>query len=146
MQKDGMQTHIHIIVSKKDITNTRILSPGAKFKESKTLLNGKTVKQGFNRDAFFNAAEKTFDKSFGYDRNFVESYKAKKMIQQDPKKFFAILIGLPTDQKQAAKALLFKAGINVPTMPTNHVQLAFKAFMKLKKGVQNAMSSGSIGV
>ncbi|MEE9361633.1 MAG: MobB family relaxase [Cellulophaga sp.] len=146
MQKDGMQTHIHIIVSTKDVTNTRILSPGAKFKESETQLHGKTVKQGFNRDKFFEAAEKTFDKTFGYDRNFVESYKAKKMVQQDPKKFFAMLIGLPTNQKQAARALLFKAGINVPTIPTNLSQLAFRAIMKLKKGVQTAMSSGSIGV
>lgn len=146
MKKKGYQSHIHTIVSRKDKTNSFSLSPGAKFKESETTLNGKTVKQGFHREKFFKAAETTFDKTFEYNRNFVESYKAKNMLLKDPKKFFAILIGLPTSEKQVAFKLLHKAGVNIPTIPTNKVQLAFKAFMKLKKGVEKAMNSGSIGI
>ncbi len=146
MQKEGAQSHIHIIVSKKDVDNNRILSPGANARHSETTLHGKTVKQGFNRDRFFKAGEATFDRTFGYQRNFIESYNAKKMLQNDPKKFFAILVGLPTSEKQTARLLLFKAGVNIPSIPTNHVQLGFKAIMKLKKGVEAAMRSGSIGV
>ncbi len=146
MQKEGYQSHVHIIVSRKDSTNSYSLSPGSKFKESVTTLNGEKVKQGFHRDKFYKAAEKRFDKTFGYHRNFVESYQAKKTFLKDPKQFFAILTGLPTSEKQMAFKLLHKAGVNIPTIPTNNVQLAFKAFMKLKRGVEVAMRSGSIGI
>ncbi len=146
MKKEGIQTHIHIIVSRKDSTNTHSLSPGAKFKENTTTLNGKEEKQGFHRDRFFEAAEKRFDKVFGYDRNFVEKYKNKKMFRVDPKKFFAMMIGLPTNEKQVALNMLYKAGVKIPTIPTNKVQLAYKVFMKLKRGIENAIRSGSIGV
>ncbi|MCF6348640.1 MAG: DUF5712 family protein [Flavobacteriaceae bacterium] len=146
MKKEGLQTHIHIIVSRKDTTNTYSLSPGAKFKESETILNGKKVKQGFNRDEFFENAEKTFDKVFNYNRNFVESYKNKKIFVKDPKRFFALLIGLPTNERATAFKLLGKTGIHIPTIPTNKIQLAYKAFKKLKKGLKVAIRSSSIGI
>ncbi|GAA3622739.1 MobB family relaxase [Flavivirga jejuensis] len=146
MKKDGMQSHIHIIVSRTDASNKLSLSPGSQYKKSETPLNGVKVKRGFNRDEFFKAAEKTFDKTFRFQRNFVESYKAKKMLLNNPKMFFSLLSGLPTSQKQVALSLLHKAGVNVPNIPTNTVQLAFKTFMKLKKGVENAVRSGSIGI
>ena len=146
MKKEGMQTHVHIIVSRKDVTNTYSLSPGSKFKESETVLNGKKVKQGFHRDRFFEIAERRFDITFGYHRNFVESYHARKMLSKNPKKFFATLISLPKTERQATLHMLHKSGIHVPTIPANQAQLAFKVFMKLKKGVEIAMRSGSIGV
>lgn len=68
MLKDGNQSHIHIIVSRKDVSNTHSLSPGSKYKASEVMMNGKLVKRGFDRDAFFSKAEKTFDSSFGYKR------------------------------------------------------------------------------
>ncbi|MDY7396853.1 MobB family relaxase [Aureibaculum sp. 2210JD6-5] len=146
MQKEGFQSHIHIIVSRKDSTNSFSLSPGSKYKESETILNGKKVKQGFHREKFYKASEKKFDSIFGYNRNFVESYWAKIMFIKDPKQFFATLVGLPTTERQMALTLLHKTGINVPNIPTNKVQLAYKAFMKLKKGMGKAINSGSIGI
>jgi len=146
MAKEGNQSHIHIIVSRKDVTNAHSLSPGSKFRTSETILNGETVKQGFDRDKFYRAGEKTFDKQFGYHRNFVETYHARNLLDKDPKQFFAALLGLPANEKQAAKQLLFKAGVKVPTIPTNKAQLAYKALMQLKKGIGKAMESGSIGI
>jgi hypothetical protein len=146
MAKEGHQSHIHIIVSRMDRTNTHSLSPGSKFRTSETTLHGQTVKQGFDRDKFYRAAEKTFDKQFGYKRNFVETYHARNLLDKDPKRFFSALLGLPTNERQAAKQLLFKAGIKVPTIPTNKAQLAYKAMMQLKKGIGKALESGSIGI
>ncbi|WP_067036208.1 MobB family relaxase [Allomuricauda sp. CP2A] len=146
MAKEGHQSHIHIIVSRKDITNSHSLSPGSKFRTSETTLNGEKVKQGFDRDKFYKTAEKTFDKQFGYRRNFVETYHARNLLDKDPKQFFSALLGLPTNEKQAAKQLLFKAGIKVPSIPTNQAQLAYKAMMQLKKGIGKALESGSIGI
>ena len=142
MKKEGHQTHIHIIVSRRDMTNSYSLSPGSKYRASETEMNGKDVKRGFDRDKFFKAAEKTFDKKFNYNRNFVESYRAKNMFVKDPKKFFAIMAGLPTTEKQVAFKLLHKSGVHIPNIPTNKAQLAFKAFMKLKRGVEKAIDSG----
>ncbi|MEP5239428.1 MAG: MobB family relaxase [Flavobacteriaceae bacterium] len=146
MKKDGMQNHVHIIVSRKDATNTFKLSPTSQNKAAETTLNGKKQKQGFNRDAFYKSAETTFDKMFNYKRNFVESYKARNMLDKDPKRFLAMLAGLPTTEKQTAFKLLFNAGIKVPNIPVNKTQLAFKALMKLKQGVETAITSGSIGI
>ncbi|MDF0708603.1 MobB family relaxase [Flagellimonas okinawensis] len=146
MTKEGHQSHIHIIVSRKDVTNSHSLSPGSKFRTSETMLNGEKVKQGFDRDTFYRAAEKRFDRQFGYRRNFVETYHARNLLDKDPKRFFAALLGLPTNEKQAAKQLLFKAGVKVPSIPTNKAKLAYKAMMKLKKGIGKAMESGSIGI
>ena len=146
MKKEGHQSHIHIIVSRKDVTNTHSLSPGSKYKESETILNGKKQKQGFNRDKFFKAAEKVFDSTFGYQRNFVETYSARNLLDKDPKRFFAMLAGLPATERQAAFKLLHKTGINVPVIPVNKAQLAYKALMKLKRGIGRAMDSGSIGI
>ena len=146
MEKDGYQGHVHIIVSRKDVTNSFSLSPGSKYKESETILNGEKVKQGFNRDKFYKAAEQRFDTTFNFDRNYVESYRARNLLLKDPRKFYATLAGLPTTEKQVAFQLLHKAGVHVPTIPTNQVQLAYKAFMKLKNGIERAMESGSIGI
>ncbi|MDF0709063.1 MobB family relaxase [Flagellimonas okinawensis] len=146
MKKDGHQNHIHIIVSRKDVTNSHSLSPGSKFRTSETILNGERVKQGFDRDKFYRAAEKTFDGQFGYRRNFVETYHARNLLDKNPKLFFATLLGLPANEKQAAKQLLFRAGVKVPSIPTNKAQLAYKAMMKLKKGIGKAMESSTIGI
>lgn len=146
MKKEGMQNHVHIIVSHKDVTNTFKLSPLTQHKEAETILNGKTIKQGFNRDKFFEAAEKTFDKTFYYKRNFMESYKARNVLDKDPKRFLALLAGLPITEKQATIKMLYTAGVKVPIIPTNKVQLAYKALMKLKRGIGTAIESGSIGI
>ncbi len=146
MKKEGMQNHVHIIVSHKDVTNTFKLSPLSQHKAAETVLNGKTIKQGFNRDKFYEAAEKTFDRTFKYKRNFIESYKARNILDKDPKRFLAMLSGLPITEKQAALKTLQKTGVKIPTIPTNKVQLAYKTLMKLKQGIEIAINSGSIGI
>lgn len=84
MSKPGPQSHIHIIVSRKDASNRYSLSPGSKYKASEVEMNGKTVKRGFDRDTFVKNAEKTFDNMFGYKRNYVETYTARKTFLKDP--------------------------------------------------------------
>ena len=127
------------------------------------MLNGKEQKQGFDRNQFFDAAEQRFDKLFGYQRNFIDRYNTKNLYQKDPVKFFALVAGLPTNQRELALKSLYKMGIptnqksvalklfhksglNVPNIPTNKVQLAMKAFNQLKKGMKRAVEASSIGV
>lgn len=148
MKKQGFQTHVHIIVSRKDVTNKFSLSPGSSHKASEVILNGSPVKRGFDRDSFFEKAERTFDALFKYDRNFVERYSAHKMYKKDTYKFFAHLMALPTNEKSAAFKMMGKSGVHLPDLntPTNQVQLALKAFKQLKRTIDVAKGAGSIGI
>lgn len=146
MKKEGNQSHIHIIVSRKDVTNSFSLSPGSKYKASEVEMHGKKVQRGFHRDQFFEKAEQTFDKVFGYDRNFVETYTAKKTLVKNPALFRMLLGNLPTSEKALALKLLSKSGMRIPSIPTNKVQLALKVFHRLRRGMQKAIESGSIGI
>lgn len=146
MKKEGSQSHIHIIVSRKDNSNSYSLSPGSKYKASEVTLNGKIVKRGFDRDAFFKNAEQTFDKTFQYKRNYVETYKARKTFIKNPKMYFSALLELPTSERAVAFKLLGKSGIPITSIPTNKVQLALKAFKKLKQITEVAIRSSSIGI
>ena len=148
MKKPGQQTHVHIIVSRKDVTNRFSLSPGSKYMESESTLNGKKVMRGFKRDQFFEQAEKTFDKLFGYDRNYVQTYAARKTFSKDPYTYFAQLMKLPTNEKSMAFKILGKAGVSVPNLsiPKNQVELAVKTFQQLKKAMKVAQNAGSIGI
>jgi hypothetical protein len=146
MKKEGNQSHIHIIVSRKDASNAVSLSPGSKYKASEVMMNGKLVKRGFDRDSFFTKAETTFDKTFGYKRNYAESYTSKKYFIKNPKLYFTTLLGLPASEKAIAFKMLAKSGVPIMSIPTNQVQLALKTIRTLKRGVDVAIKSGSIGI
>jgi hypothetical protein len=97
MKKEDLQTHVHIIVSRRDKTNTYTLSPLSKHKASEVMLNGKAQKRGFGRENFYQQAEKRFDKMFNYPRHYTDSFKGRNMHAKDPFTFFAKLAGLPTN-------------------------------------------------
>ena len=145
-QKEGFQTHVHIIVSRKDVTNTYTLSPLAQHKASEVILNGKSTKRGFDRDKFYEASEKTFDRIAGYERNYVETYSAKKDFVKNPGKFYAGLVGLPTKEKDVAFKLLKSTGARLSNIPTNHHQVAKKIIKGLQRGIGKALRSGEIGI
>ena len=147
MPKSGKQSHIHIIVSRKDASNTFSLSPGSKHKASEVEMHGKKVKRGFDRDQFFERAEKTFDKTFGYQRNFAETYKARKDFIKNPKVYFASLMKLPTNEKAIAFKMMRESGVPMlPSIPVSQAQLAMKVFNRLRRGVEVAIKSSSIGI
>ena len=147
MKKDGNQSHIHIIVSRKDASNSVSLSPGSKHKASEVEMHGKKVKRGFDRDAFFAKAEKTFDKTFGYKRNFAETYKARKDFIKNPNLYFAALMKLPANEKALAFKMITKSGLPiVPSIPVSQAQIALRVFKRLRRGAEVAIKSSSIGI
>ena len=147
MRKDGNQSHIHIIVSRKDASNSVSLSPGSKHKASEVEMHGKKVKRGFDRDAFFAKAEKTFDKTFGYKRNFAETYKARKDFVKNSNLYFAALMKLPANEKALAFKMIAKSGLPiVPSIPVSKAQIALRVFKRLRRGAEVAIKSSSIGI
>ncbi len=147
MIKEGNQSHIHIIVSRKDVSNSYSLSPGSKYKASEVEMNGKLVKRGFNRDEFFQKAEKTFDKTFQYQRNFVETYQARKDFIKSPKLYFSAIMGLPASEKALAFKMLRETGMPMlPMIPLSKAQLTVKLIKSIQNGIHVALRSGSIGI
>lgn len=62
--------HVHIIVSRKDATNTFKLSPRTNHRRG----SSGVIKRGFDRDAFYRSCERVFDKATGFDRSPDKSY------------------------------------------------------------------------
>ena len=65
-----LNMHCHLIVSRKDQTNKKKLSPLTNHKSTKA----GTVKGGFDRVHLFQQAEKGFDKLFNYTRQLTETF------------------------------------------------------------------------
>ena len=66
-----LNMHCHLIVSRKDQSNKKKLSPLTNHKNSKR----GTVKGGFDGKNLFQQAEQGFDKLFGYNRQLAESFE-----------------------------------------------------------------------
>lgn len=144
MKKDGLQSHIHIIVSRKDASNTYSLSPGSKYKASEVVMHGKIVKRGFERDGFFQKSEKAFDKMFQYNRNYVESYAARKLLSKNPKQYFLSLKSLGMNEKKIAFQLIRQTGLQLPVLHLPQSKVGF-AVKQLKKIIETGIKSSSIG-
>lgn len=66
-----LNMHCHLIVSRKDQSNKKKLSPLTNHKNTKK----GAIKGGFDRKNLFQQAEQGFDKLFGYDRQLTESFE-----------------------------------------------------------------------
>lgn len=66
-----LNMHCHLIVSRKDQSNKKKLSPLTNHKNTKK----GTVKGGFDRKNLFEQAEQGFDKLFGYNRQRSETFE-----------------------------------------------------------------------
>ena len=76
---DRYDMHAHIIVSRKDRSNTRKLSPKTNHTGKKNCGN---VKGGFDRTDFFRKCESSFDKRTGYDRATMKNGSPKEIFQK----------------------------------------------------------------
>ncbi|MDP4272684.1 MAG: DUF5712 family protein [Bacteroidota bacterium] len=79
--KPGLQTHCHIIVSRKDRSMSKSISPlaNSKGESNKHKLNGKSVKVGFNRDKYMLECETLFDIKYKYSRSIEDFYLSHKV-------------------------------------------------------------------
>jgi Family of unknown function (DUF5712) len=68
-KKEGLQTHVHVVVSRMDESKKIRLSPMANAKNSKNIINGKEVQIGFDRMKFVQSCERSFDTNFDYKRS-----------------------------------------------------------------------------
>lgn len=108
-EKKGLNTHIHIIVSRKDREQRLKLSPLAteKGKSNNSKLNGKKVKRGFDRSLFKIKSERLFDKNFNYPRPLNEKVEYQIEADKDPIKASEIKkIRDPAKKEELEKKLI----------------------------------------
>lgn len=141
--KPGLQTHIHVIVSRKDSSNKYSLSPGSKYKFSTVEMHGKLVSRGFDRNSFFQNSEKAFDKMFQYRRNYVEHYASRKELQKNPGIYHQKIMRLPVNERQIAFSILRASGMVLPAtgFSPSQVKMALK---HLRKAIDLAVKTSSI--
>lgn len=159
MKKDGLQYHVHVVVSRHDKTmekpeNKISLSPLANHKKGK-MYQGADV--GFNRDSFFQKAEQVFDTKFDYNRLEQESYKSYNELKQEPKKrsvakninskakgelksFVKRHTGVNTIKQQISPIQTIKSQLGLAQIPTripkSPIDLAYKIGKKIiEKGL-----------
>jgi diadenosine tetraphosphate (Ap4A) HIT family hydrolase len=83
-KKPGLQTHVHIVVSRMDGNMKTSISPlaNSRGKGNPHILNGKEVKVGFDRVQFKQDTETLFDTQFGYQREYKEYFSYSRGNQQ----------------------------------------------------------------
>lgn len=74
-----LNMHCHLIVSRKDQTNKKKLSPLTNHKNTKK----GTIKGGFDRKNLFQQAEQGFDRLFDYKRGITESFEYYNTMKND---------------------------------------------------------------
>ncbi|WP_128755359.1 DUF5712 family protein [Aquimarina sediminis] len=79
--KLGLQSHIHIIVSRKDKSQRLKLSPVANEKNTKRTIGKNNYTVGFDRKEWITKNERAFDQKFQYQRKEVEKFEVQNTLK-----------------------------------------------------------------
>ena len=84
---------------------------------------------------------------FSYNRNYAESYTARKTLIKNPNGYFAALLKLPANEKALAFKLMSKSDLpKISGIPVSQAQIALRVFKRLRRGAAIAIKSSSIGI
>ncbi len=93
--KKGLQSHIHIIVSRKDKTQLLKLSPTCNEKQTNRKIGNNEYQVGFDRVKWINSNEKIFDEHFNYKRKELEKFENQNILKN----------GSPQDKHEVNKKI-----------------------------------------
>ena len=90
--KPGINSHVHLIVSRKDKTQTLKLTPTTKERSTTRTIGSNTYHVGFDRMKWINMNEKSFDEFFKYKRGEREKFNNQYILKNgSPKEKTALL-------------------------------------------------------
>lgn len=127
--KPGFQTHVHIIVSRKDKLQKHSLSPlaNSRGKGKQHKIKDREVKVGFDRVEFKHACELAFDKLFTYERGHEQKFDYYNSLNKGAM-YLTTLASMEHVDPRMLMALLPKE------MTQNQVVRAGKELDKLSQG------------
>ncbi len=79
--KPGLNSHIHIIVSRKDKTQKMKLSPVANERSKDRMIGKNKYHVGFDRTKWIKKNEKAFDDFFKYQRQELEKFEVQNILK-----------------------------------------------------------------
>lgn len=79
--KPGLNSHCHIIVSRKDKTQKLKLTPTTKEKSTSRIIGGNKYHVGFDRMKWINMNEASFDSFFKYQRPEIEKFNNQYILK-----------------------------------------------------------------
>lgn len=80
--KPGINSHLHLVVSRKDNTQKLKLSPLANERKSTNRkINGNTYSVGFDRTKWIEMNEVSFDQFFNYKRPLLEQFRNQNILK-----------------------------------------------------------------
>lgn len=139
------QMHCHIVISRKTKDNRLKISPKTNHKKAKT---SGTVKSGFDRTAFYQGVEDSFDKMFAYNRPLEEKFEylnvmkngsiedLEKLVSKSPENYSLKFKSSNTDisiLEQIQEKAPIEEEITPSFQPINRKQDDFDEFTDLKK-------------
>jgi len=80
--KPGLNSHAHIIVSRKDQTQRLKLTPTSKERSTQRSIGGNFYQVGFDRMKWINMNESTFDNLFRYKRGLTEKFNNQYILKK----------------------------------------------------------------
>lgn len=99
--KPGLNSHVHVIISRKDSEQRLKLSPMANERNNANAkVNNKTVQRGFDRNLYNVKAEKVFDKQFNYNRQLSEKVEHRIQASKDIEKSTKLDLTTDNDKKE----------------------------------------------
>lgn len=75
--KEGLNLHIHVVVSRNDRTQTTKLSPESRSRGGKQQFQGRAVQQGFDHERFKVRAGQAFQEKYDYNGFDKEQYRQR---------------------------------------------------------------------
>ena len=79
--KPGLQSHVHVIVSRKDQTQKLKLTPTTNEKNTVRKIGGNQYRVGFDRKNWISQNEKLFDNLFKYKRQELEKFENQNILK-----------------------------------------------------------------
>jgi len=126
---EGDNRHIHVIVSRKDKSNSKKLSPMGNARGGKAPTpTGKMVSIGFDRSNYFEKCEMCFDWLFEYKRERVDSYRHRNIMKN----------GNADDKVEEMRRVIQKA------QPVDHFFTTQKPPLKKEIGIQEVIVQKNI--
>lgn len=116
--KKGLQSHIHIIVSRKDKTQILKLSPTCNEKQTNRKIGNNEYQVGFDRVKWIDSNEKTFDEHFNYRRKELEKFQNQNILKN----------GSPQDKHEINKKIELES-INIGDIKKQIMNAHFNVLM-----------------
>jgi len=104
--KPGLNTHVHIVVSRKDKSQKLKLTPTTKERLTDRKIGDNSYRVGFDRVKWINMNEKTFDKLFKYNRPLIEKFENQFILKNgSPKEKDDLLKQIDIENQLASQTI-----------------------------------------